>query len=386
MPSSLLQEHNILVPISLAATLGLEQAVLLQTLGDCLRHRPTEWRDGFKWLKLSHAELTELLPFWTLEQLDDIARKLEAQGIVRLAGGDLPLTLQLVIALNEKSEASVSAAAERPITSHWTQGDHQRATRVDLWSPSDSLIEKIQQLHGASLEFIQQQAAEFVLFWRDRDQREVSWDGKFETRVAQLWRQQTPASPKPRTVSESGFQPRAAVKTPLAADWHPSEDAVQILQRTGVTAEFIDDAIPEFILYWRERGDTLKTWNSKFIAHIRRQWARYSSSIDLDNEPRLLPEDWQPSEDVYDILAMANIQREFATQQLPEFMLFWRESKQMLASWNSKFLQHVKYQWARQHQLGQDDHGGKNQSATGSRDGGFIDKHTDRSWRDGLKT
>jgi hypothetical protein len=156
------------------------------------------------------------------------------------------------------------------------------------------------------------------------------------------------------------------VNKPLAADWHPSEDAVQILVRTGVTPEFIDEAIPEFVLYWRERGDALKTWNSKFIAHIRRQWARYSSAVAQEAEPRLLPADWQPSEDFFEILDMANIDRDFARQQLPEFVLFWRESKQMLTSWNSKFLQYVKHQWAQQHNLGVDSNVGKGRPVPGS--------------------
>src|SRR5690606_33273314 len=106
----------------------------------------------------------------------------------------------------------------------------------------------------------------------------------------------------------------------------PSADAVQILQRSGVSPTFIEDAVPEFLLYWRERGEAASTWNSKFIAHIRRQWARYSSALEHERDPHPIPSNWQPSEDVQDILRMANIDLAFARELLPEFILFWRDA------------------------------------------------------------
>ncbi|NRA25561.1 MAG: hypothetical protein HRU08_14040, partial [Oleispira sp.] len=33
---------------------------------------------------------------------------------------------------------------------------------------------------------------------------------------------------------------------------------------------------------------------------------------------------------------------------IAEFVLYWRDSNQLQTSWNSKFLQYVKQQWARQ--------------------------------------
>ena len=66
-------------------------------------------------------------------------------------------------------------------------------------------------------------------------------------------------------------------KQPFAmeADWQPSNEALDILVRAGIERGFVIAAVPEFILYWRERGDVSNTWDSRFVAHIRRQWARY---------------------------------------------------------------------------------------------------------------
>ena len=44
---------------------------------------------------------------------------------------------------------------------------------------------------------------------------------------------------------------------------------------------------------------------------------------------------------------MTDIPKEFAENVKLEFVMYWKESGQSLNSWNSKFLQHVKYQWER---------------------------------------
>src|SRR5690606_4666807 len=84
---------------------------------------------------------------------------------------------------------------------------------------------------------------------------------------------------------------------------------------------------------------------------VKRQWHRFKSALENDTEPRRIPENWRPSREDYDVLKLAEIDLKFAEQQLPEFILFWRDSNQVYASWNTKFLQHVKYHWAKQHAL-----------------------------------
>jgi hypothetical protein len=168
--------------------------------------------------------------------------------------------------------------------------------------------------------------------------------------------------------------------------WHPSVDALQILERTGITREFIEDTIPEFVLYWRERGDDTATWNSKFIAHIRRQWARYNNALEHDQEPRPIAPNWQPNEDVYDILRMANIDIQFAGELLPEFILFWRDAGTPQRSWNTKFLQFIRYQWAARHHLAGANRAGYSLAAGGGAQPALstFEQLTDQSWAAGL--
>ncbi|MFB3078803.1 MAG: DnaT-like ssDNA-binding domain-containing protein, partial [Lysobacterales bacterium] len=98
-----------------------------------------------------------------------------------------------------------------------------------------------------------------------------------------------------------------------------------------------------------------------------------------------IPSNWQPSEDVYDILRMSHIDADFAQQLLPEFIVYWKDSNLLHSSWNTKFLQHVKYKWAKGHQfttsLDSSDAGQQRSHSTGStRSRSLADDLADRSW------
>ena len=69
-----------------------------------------------------------------------------------------------------------------------------------------------------------------------------------------------------------------------------------------------------------------------------------------DDVPFKIDTDWLPNEDFYDVLTLTNIPKEFADSTLSEFILYWKETGQSHNSWNSKFLQHVKFQWQKQKQ------------------------------------
>jgi hypothetical protein len=385
MPCSLIQENNIVIPVSLAATLGLEEATLLQVLASCLHHGDTKPNNGYDWLEIPNTRLLNLMPFWDLGKIDSVSRNLEAQGIIRLNNAQLNIAQALVFALNEQSEQvaepkPLPSFTVPPISNQWNNTPPPASKTIgDSWQPGEQTLLTLSKHHGVDRGFALAQVDEFKIYWRDRGASTYSWDSKFLKHAAMEWRKQQ-ARP-----AQKGFIPTTVKDTALDEHWIPSIDAMQILTRSGIAVEFIEDAIPEFVLYWRERGDELKTWNSKFIAHIRRQWGRYALSLQADTEPQRMTATWQPSIDVFDIIEMATIEREFALQQVPEFVLFWRESNQIHTAWNSKFLQHVKHQWARRHQYDPSTYDQKTpQSATGSDRRGFVEKHTDSGWAEDL--
>ena len=387
MSSSLIPEKTITLSPSLAATIGLEEAILLQILNDSLiLNNSVELKRGYQWATLDSLQLSALLPFWSGLDLQRIAKSLSDKGVILLDSAPYQQSQQLHFAINEKSEPQQQTPAAAPPISQPNSSPQWGANYIaPNWQPDTEVLAKLAQ-HNIDAQFSYSQCAEFITYWRERKEVSHSWGAKFIKHVLRAWRHHqqdtrfTPSNPQ---------EP-----TQLNMNWRPSEDATEILERSGIHRNFIEDAIPEFTLYWQERGDANTTWNSKFLSHIKRQWARYTSALSHDTEPRRIPANWQPDNDVYDIIQMANIDREFAGELLKEFVLFWKDSNQLHSSWNTKFLQHVKYHWANQHQMITSGNGSrtgqsyagqqKSNKAGRAQPQGFIEKHTDRSWADGL--
>lgn len=369
--SSLIPERPLVISPSLATTIGLEEAVLLQVLNDVAMLGNSQHRQGYQWYRIANAELYRLLPFWQPAELLRISQRLAEKGIILIDNSTTESAHHFHFAMNEPDQQRRPPARTQP------HADPRPASRSATllsrsWQPDEDLLQLLALNHNIPRDFALQQLEDFVLYWCDRQQVSHSWPSKFRQHVLKEWRfnQSQQAAARPPEPSQD-----------ITRQWQPSPDALEILQRADVSQEFIDDAIPEFVLYWRERGEAHSTWNSKFIAHIRRQWARYTKTMELDYEPREITANWQPSEDVYDILKLANIDVSFARQLVPEFVLFWRDTQQIQRSWNTKFLQHAKYQWATRHQMGQ--HYAGQQLAAGAgqpaRQNTF-DRLTDRSW------
>lgn len=393
MPSSLFQDQHIVVSASLAATIGLEEAVMLRILGDCLTHRRREWRDGYHWVELPREAALELMPFWTDQDIDRVSRRLQSLGVIRLDSPTFMLADALRFALDEPAEAPArpQPAASAPPASASTPGPAARmpprkgSTQIAAdWQPGTELLRKLGEFHGIPADYAVGLVPEFVLYWSDRATSTFSWDARFMNHAVRAWQQlQTQSPPRESEALIGAGKPETAMHD----HWQPGEDAVTILVRSGIDEEFIGEAVPEFILYWRDRGDICNTWDTKFIAHIRRQWARYETSLKYDTEPRPIDTDWEPCDDVFDILQMANIDEDFARSLVAEFVVYWRDTRQAHNSWNTRYLQYVKTQWARRHHWQQSPgqgYGRNIQSAVEPDRRGFVEKHTDQSWREGL--
>ena len=155
-----------------------------------------------------------------------------------------------------------------------------------------------------------------------------------------------------------------AEKVLIEKDWAPSEDVMSILESADMDSGFVRKCIPEFIVYWTEKQFKSNEWNSIFIGHVRRQWARYKNIIEDNVSPKKMPQDWVPNQNCLDVLKLARIDEKFAKDQIPEFKIYWLDSSQVMTSWNSKFIQHVKYRWFKNN----------------SKSSGIISRLTDKEW------
>lgn len=386
---SSLTERPLLISPSLAATIGLEAALVYQLISDWLPLLESQPKQGQQWYLIDMAKLADQLPFWQPEQILQVLRTLTDLGLIIMGGALMSNVKNLRIALPQNGSATGASPQEATLSDPETPSPaaaaqpslaapprHSQAVPGHSvipanWRPDRAILDFLTKINRVESSFIEAQLPEFIAHYRDSGDTRASWNSTFSQYISRRWKK------------AQYQQIEAARNQPIDDDWQPSIDALEILRRDHISAAFIEDAIPEFVLYWRERGTADNNWNSRFIQHIRLQWAKFTRSVPNDQEITPIPANWRPDDAVFDILRMARIDAEFAQQQIPEFILYWRDSGQPQRSWNTKFLQHVKYRWAHSHQLGQH-HGKQQTSGAGPAATDFIDKHTDRSWREGL--
>lgn len=370
----LIADKTLVFSPALAAAIGLEEAIALTWLNDI-----AQAIGGIQW-HINNEQVRQVFPFWDDQKIRLVLRNLHEKGLVQLISPLFPDAPQLIFCFSNQAVSSQSigqpvrqtsqhiaeqarSAAPQAAASQMMPQSASKQPMQQQWQPTRDGLNRLQQ-HGIPDSYSLSKLDEFILQARENGNNRNDWNTQFFRFIKKHWvYTQTDAHKKQQKIAakasfntshthapdrQERFQARREEAGPIAQQWQPSLDAQQILQRAGIDAQFIQDSIPEFVLYWQERGDAHKTWNTKFIQHVRQQWARYSSSLEHSSIPTRIADDWQPDNDCYDILAMAHIDVNYAKSLIGEFVLYWRDSNQLQTSWNSKYLQYVKQQWARQ--------------------------------------
>ena len=375
----LIADKTLVFSPALAATIGLDEAIALTWLNDI-----AQAVGGIQW-HINNDQVRQVFSFWDDQKIRLVMRSLHEKGLLRLISPLFPDAPQLIFCFSTQShEQPVANTSHEQVrsTPPPQQPTHQQPSfpkssfqatapqsvsskqpMEQQWQPTRDGLNRLQQ-HGIPDSYSLSKLDEFILQARENGNNRNDWNTQFFRFIKKHWvYTQTDAHKKQQRIAEKAsfstshtqapdrqerFQARREEAGPIAQQWQPSLDAQQILQRAGIDPQFIQDSIPEFVLYWQERGDAHKTWNTKFIQHVRQQWARYSSSLQHSSIPTRIGDDWKPDNDCYDILAMAHIDVHYAKSLIGEFVMYWRDSNQLQTSWNSKFLQYVKQQWARQ--------------------------------------
>ena len=341
---------------------------------------------SLEWAALSDGDFQTAFPFWATVDIRRVQNSLQNLGLIVIEpivdsrssyyaiddpSRESPSSNVTSIQAPPARQSEVSHTAA-PIPGPSIPSSGSAALLAPNWQPSLDWIKKCQQ-HNVPEKFIHSLVPEFVSYWRDRGQARFSWGNAFYKWVLKAWREEQ--------TRKGAFE----LATQMSATWRPSEDAIGILEISGINSSFIEDAIPEFVLYWRERGMVNGAWNTKFIEHIRRQWAKFSASFGYDDTPKTIPVNWQPSNDCFEILALAEIDEDYARSKIPEFVMYWKDSQQVKSSWNTVFLQFIKQDWARQ--LKQNENAdlayAENQSLVGSSQQRVKERFqriADRSW------
>ena len=362
MTTSLIPERPLLISPTLAATIGLDEAVMLHVISELLLVHAPQYRQQRRWAEISFDTLLNAMPFWQASDIRRVQRSLQELGLllVESAAGNAQTQLYAINQPDPKSPAVVPAPPQAKVPASPFQSSSGSASMIPSnWQPDPDLYKQCQQ-RNIPRDFIEREVPAFVLYYRERQKTQYSWSHTFLSWVVTAWEKQR---------STQGAKEQESA---MYAGWVPEQEAVDILEHAGISRTFIEDAIPEFILYWRERGTVTSGWSSKFIAHVRRQWDRYTNALENDTTPRPIPPDFTPSPACLEVLALAKIDVDFALARVKEFILYWQDRREVHGSWNTRFWQHVKYHWGLQTQNG---------SKASSQP--ILDKLTDRSWAEG---
>ena len=147
------------------------------------------------------------------------------------------------------------------------------------WRPGDAVYQYLAQL-SIPRDFIDDQVAEFVLYWRERGQQNHSWGSKFAKHVMHEFRQDEIRKAKLQAVKPL---------TPMTNDWRPSKKAIDFLLMSDIAQSFIDECIVSFVMYWMERGELANTWNSKFVQHCQYRNQQAQSIANAHSNGQRLP-------------------------------------------------------------------------------------------------
>jgi hypothetical protein len=198
--------------------------------------------------------------------------------------------------------------------------------------PSEDLVKQACNL-GIEEDFLGDQLPSFNLFWKGKDLKPHLKESKFLQYALKNWRE------------KEKIEYQESKKVLIDSNWRPSEDAISILKNIDINDSFIESLLPEFILFWKEKRIKSNSWNSTFLNHVKKQWARKNFKLDSDKENYPMSKNWAPSEDCMKVLEVTNIPVDFIESKLPEFRLYWIDAGEISTNWNNKFINFVKNSW-----------------------------------------
>ena len=104
-----------------------------------------------------------------------------------------------------------------------------------------------------------------------------------------------------------------------------------------LSAEKIKSAIDKLVKY---KFITVRENNGKQDFVVR------SASKNTDSNS--LSDEWMPSNETYEVIAMTKIPEEFISLKLKEFKIYWVERGQQKNNWNSTFIDFIRREWAKE--------------------------------------
>jgi len=245
---------------TLAAQIGLEEALLAQLVYELSYICPNKNLMGKEWFYLAPKRWQELIPFWNMSKLNQIFRNLEAIKMIERHHNE---NGQFLIRL-------VPDNAFHPATVANPQVDHQPQP---MRPPQEAA----------------NQAA------------------RIGNNAARARNQQHGGMPTFMIEHSQNFQQRQSYRSAMAEDWQPDKKMlIPRLLADNISVDFAREQLPNFKSHYMETGATAADWNTRFIRWVKEEWAKvnrpgyYSGNVQTAQRQEKRDEVRRALSDIYD--------------------------------------------------------------------------------------
>lgn len=224
---------------------------------------------------------------------------------------------------------------------HWFKiGAQELQTYTPFWSAQD--IQRIAQ-HLRDLDLILLRSAPYT----QSQQLDFAFNHQ---RMAPVHHSQSDTQPLsyPSVIPTQLRTNSGSSASTIAANWQPDAETLMGLAQLNIPEHFAREQVPEFVRYWRESGKSQRSWGSKFIHYVKRQWTFHTTQMARNNQATPLPKDWQPSPELQTQVAQEGIPASFSQKVLSKFRLYHQGSGATHLNWDMPFFSWVKEAWQKQ--------------------------------------
>ena len=323
-------EKMITVRPSLAIEVGLECSIVIGVLSDnAIEH-------DHVWLCLPKARIRELLPFMDDSAIRRNLKSLSDGGHIYFNSPPFGQTDTMFYSFDP--DAGMQSDRSRSQQAYNKSEANNKSTIQLDWLPSKETDEYLSHAMGIPKHISEEQLLEFRLYFHSKGVLARDWNSKFIKWLS--------SNKRKHEADQSIFKIDNQAQVLITPNWQPDNLALDIITKERINLSFAKDCIPEFILYFQEKGEASNNWNTRFVSWVRRQWVYMSQQKTESSIPKPIDRDWRPDDQALEILDLCQIDEAFSMSLVPEFALYWSDNGAQTLSWNIKFVRHVKEKWA----------------------------------------
>jgi len=243
-------DYSLPISFSMAAQVGLEEAVLLTFL------KQRAYMMNCAVLKMDIAHLSAQLPFWTVPMVMRLLATLQISQLLSFQRQDQSLEIQVTPLVNE------------------TKGDGRASQSDDILMDKMNRLQQEARVKSASEKVASSQPAEQSHFTPKYSQVSLG-EGDYSARSPSRKNDlsaQPPVVNDRRGVTDFDLYLEQKERARQPGQWQPEETTLEQVAQAGITREFALSLQAEFLLRIKEQRKNVRTWNSEFFKYVKRQW------------------------------------------------------------------------------------------------------------------